>query len=107
MEARYNALATLKRIGLLVMAVMLAAAILVLTASATAVSPSEEQCKAQGGTFERSQGQVECVIAEEGRNPKFEQEETTTGRGNISNEQEISSDCNRPGATEKCPPGQF
>jgi hypothetical protein len=47
------------------------------------------------------------VIVEEGKNPKFQQEQTTTGRGNIENKQQQSTECDRPGQTEKCPPGQF
>jgi hypothetical protein len=50
------------------------------------------KCAAQGGTFDRQQGQVSCVITteEEGKNPKFteETENTPTGQGNISNKQE-------------------
>ena len=50
------------------------------------------KCAAQGGTFDRQQGQVSCVVTteEEGKNPKFteETETTTTGQGNISNKQE-------------------
>jgi hypothetical protein len=50
------------------------------------------KCAAQGGTFDRQQGQVSCVITTEevGKNPKFteETENTPTGQGNISNKQE-------------------
>ena len=74
--------------------------------SVFAVSPSQEQCEAQGGTFMRSGGQVECVIVEEGKNPKFTDTETTTGQGNISNKQQQSSECGGTGSG-KCPPGQF
>jgi len=68
--------------------------------AAWAVSPSQEQCEAQGGTFTRSGGQVECV--ESGKNPKFTEE--TTGQGNIGNK--TATECGGTGSN-KCPPGQF
>jgi hypothetical protein len=73
---------------------------------ASAASPSQEQCEAQGGTFQRTNGQVECVIVDEGKNPKFTDTETTTGQGNISNKQEQEQAC-EPTGSGKCPPGQF
>lgn len=96
----------MKRFRFFVAAVMLAAVMVVWTAPATAVSPSQQQCEAQGGTFERSGGQVECVIVEEGKNPRFTEETTTTGQGNISNKQQRETDCEGTGS-DKCPPGQF
>jgi hypothetical protein len=98
----------MKRIILmLTVAAFMMAALTVTAVAAFAVSPSERACEAQGGTFDRQQGEVSCVIVEEGKNPKFTQEETTTGRGNIENKQQKEEECNRPGQTEKCPPGQF
>jgi hypothetical protein len=98
----------MKRIILmLTVAAFMVAALTVTAAAAFAVSPSERQCEARGGTFDRERGEVECVIVEEGKNPKFKQEETTTGRGNIENKQQQEEECIRPGQTEKCPPGQF
>lgn len=79
---------------------------------AWAVSPSQEECEAQGGTFSRDGGQVKCIIVdeEEGKNPKFTDTTTTTttGQGNISNKQQQSSTevCGGTGSG-KCPPGQF
>ncbi len=67
---------------------------------------ARSNAKAQGGDFQRNQGQVECVIVEEGKNPKFTDETTTTGQGNISNKQEQESAC-EPTGSGKCPPGQF
>jgi hypothetical protein len=79
----------------------------VLVPAAFAVSPSQAQCEAQGGEFQRTGGgQVECVIVEEGKNPKFTETETTTGQGNISNKQEQNEAC-EPTGSGKCPPGQF
>jgi hypothetical protein len=91
------------------MIMLFATALLVVAMAvpAFAASPSERECMAAGGTFDRQQGQVSCVIVEEGKNPKFQQEQTTTGRGNIENKQQQSTECDRPGQTEKCPPGQF
>jgi hypothetical protein len=91
------------KISTLVVAAML---VLALAAPAFAASPSQEQCEAQGGTFERTNGQVECVIVEEGKNSKFTDTETTTGQGNISNKQQQSNECGGTGSG-KCPPGQF
>jgi uncharacterized protein (DUF2147 family) len=97
----------IRRISLLLVAALLAATMVVVTAApAFAVSPSQEQCEAQGGTFTRSGGEVQCVIVEEGKNPKFTEEETTTGQGNISNKQEQQTECEGTGSG-KCPPGQF
>ena len=91
------------------MTMFVATALLVLAMAlpAFAASPSQRECEAQGGTFTRSGGEVRCVIVEEGKNPKFQEEQTTTGRGNINNKQQQSTECDRPGQTEKCPPGQF
>ena len=88
---------------------MLAVVALLVAMSAVpafAVSPSQEQCEAQGGTFTRSGGEVQCVVVEEGKNPKFTETETTTGQGNIGNKQEQESAC-EPTGSGKCPPGQF
>lgn len=82
------------------------AAAAVLAAPAMAASPSQEECENSGGTFERHRGEVTCVHTEYGKNPKFTDTETTTGRGNISNKQETSQECDGTGSG-KCPPGQF
>lgn len=97
----------MRRRGVLVLAVLVAVLTSLSAAPAFAESPSERECEAQNGSFDRVRGEVSCVIVEEGKNPKFEQEQTTTGRGNIENKQETSEECNRPGQDEKCPPGQF
>ncbi len=94
----------IRRITTLVVAALL---MMALSVPAFAVSPSQEECERQGGTFTKERGQVQCVIVEEGKNPKFQEEETTTGRGNIENKQQKEEECIRPGQTEKCPPGQF
>jgi hypothetical protein len=90
---------------LVVIAAVTAAAALA-AGSAGAASPSQEQCEAQGGMFDRQQGQVQCVIVEEGKNDKFTEETTTTGQGNTGNKTERSSECGGTGSG-KCPPGQF
>lgn len=90
---------------LVVIAAITAAAALA-AGPAGAASPSQEQCEAQGGTFDRVQGQVECVIVVEGKNPHFEAETTTTGQGNTANKTEHSKECEGTGS-DKCPPGQF
>jgi hypothetical protein len=85
---------------------IVAGALCIPAAPAFGVSPSQTQCEAQGGTFQRSGGQVECVIVDEGKNPKFTEETTTTGQGNTSNKQEQDTACGGTGSG-KCPPGQF
>jgi hypothetical protein len=96
-----------KRILLVLGVALVMAAMVVATAIPVfAVSPSQEECEAQGGTFDRDQGQVECVVVEEGKNPKFTEETTTTGQGNIENKQEEQQAC-EPTGSGKCPPGQF
>jgi hypothetical protein len=104
----------IKRISLLITAALMAAMMMVATAApGFAVSPSEQDCLDAGGTFDRQQGQVSCVIVteEEGKNPKFTEETTTTttGQGNAGNKptKDAATECQRPGAAEDCPPGQF
>jgi hypothetical protein len=93
----------IKRMIVLVVAALF---MLALAVPAFAVSPSEQQCTDRGGDFQRNGGQVECVVVEEGKNPKFTETETTTGQGNISNKQQKDTDCEGTGS-DKCPPGQF
>ncbi|QRM31378.1 hypothetical protein [Microvirga sp. VF16] len=69
--------------------------------AAWAVSPSQEQCEAQGGEFDRVNGEVICT--EEGKNPKFTS--ATSGQGNIDNKTS-GPVCDGTGS-DKCPPGQF
>jgi hypothetical protein len=90
----------------LAVALVLAMMVVVMAVPSFAVSPSQEQCEAQGGTFDRQQGEVQCVVVEEGKNPKFTETETTTGQGNIENKQEQQQAC-EPTGSGKCPPGQF
>ncbi len=96
----------------MVMLVATALLMMSLALPAFAASPSEEECLAAGGTFDRQQGQVSCVIVteEEGKNPKFTEETTTTttGQGNAGNKptKDTTTDCEGTGS-DKCPPGQF
>ena len=96
----------MKRIYLFLVALVVTAVMVVSASPGLAASPSQEQCEAQGGTFDRQGGQVTCVVVDEGKNPKFTDTETTSGQGNISNKQEQSSACGGTGSG-KCPPGQF
>jgi phosphate-selective porin len=60
-------------------------------------------------------GKIVCITVVEGKNPqgKFDETTTTTTQGNLTNfspePQGVGTEeeCNRPGQTEKCPPGQF
>ena len=90
----------------LLIAAVVTAAAAATAGPAAAVSPSQQECEAQGGTFDRQQGQVVCIITEEGKNPRFSEETKTTGQGNISNKQQKSTECEGTGSG-KCPPGQF
>ena len=89
----------IKRISLLVAAALMA----VMMMSATAVPafaakcPNGDQAENIGGGFKQCE--------QEGRNPKFSQEQTV--KGSFSTPREPTEECNRPGQTEKCPPGQF
>jgi hypothetical protein len=71
---------------------------------ASAASPSQEQCEAQGGTFSRDGGKVTCTTTETGKNPKFTEENQTSGQGNTGNKTEEEQSCDPTG---HCPPGQF
>jgi hypothetical protein len=79
---------------------------LVAASPASAVSPSEQACTDRGGEFQRVNGEVQCVVVEEGKNPKFTSTETTTGQGNAGNKPTEDSDCAGTGSG-KCPGGQF
>jgi hypothetical protein len=83
------------------LALFATAASFAIVPAAWAVSPSQEQCEAQGGEFDRVNGQVICT--EEGKNPKFTS--STSGQGNIGNKTR-GPDCDGTGSN-KCPPGQF
>jgi hypothetical protein len=96
----------MRRICLLLTLVAVTAVMAFSGGTGVAASPSQEQCEAQGGTFERQNGQVTCVVVEEGKNPKFTDTETTSGQGNVGNKTEQSSACGGTGSG-KCPPGQF
>ncbi len=99
----------IRRISLLFVAALLMMAVAV---PAFAASPSQEQCEAGGGTFDRQQGQVSCEQPEvitPGKNEnqtKFQQtsQTTDTGQGNINNKEDsdTTTTCGTP-----CPPGQF
>src|SRR4028118_1151968 len=97
----------MKRIILmLTVAAMMVAALTITSAGSCAVSPSRAQCEAEGGTFTRTQGEVKCVIVDEGKNPRFTETETSTGQGNAGNKPTRDTDCGGTGSG-KCPPGQF
>ena len=73
--------------------------------AAFAVSPSEQECEAAGGTFERNQGTVSCVIVTEenvGNSPNSQTTTTetdNTGQGNSENKEETESSCAGPGGS--------
>jgi hypothetical protein len=79
--------------------ILLALPLVLCVTSVRAVSPSEEECIASGGTFVREQGVVVCV--EEENVGKSENSATTTnttsGQGNIENKQQ--TECSGPGSS--------
>ena len=79
---------------------------LALAAPAFAISPSEQACLDQGGTFTSQNGTKTCTVTEEGKNPKFTDTNTTSGQGNTGNKTQTSDTCGGTGSG-KCPPGQF
>jgi hypothetical protein len=64
---------------------------------AGAVSPSQQQCEADGGTFTRVNGTVTCIEETHVGNSENSQTttDTTNGQGNIDNK--TTSDCSGPG----------
>jgi hypothetical protein len=69
-----------------------------LAAPAYATSPSEAQCEASGGTFERTNGEVTCTTHV--GNSDNSQTVDEGGQGNLSNK----ATCSGPGnSTAKCP----
>jgi hypothetical protein len=69
-----------------------------LAAPAFAASPSQQQCEASGGTFERTNGDVTCTTHV--GNSDNSQTVDEGGQGNLSNKET----CSGPGnSTAKCP----
>ena len=92
----------IKRISLLMVA-----ALLVSTLAIGAVAgPAFADCK-------KVKGQWTCTETVPGKNKNFSETTTTTTQGNLTNFSPTpqgtgtKEKCNRPGATEQCPPGQF
>jgi len=92
----------IKRISLLVAAALLVATM----AMAGLAGPAFADCN-------KVKGQWICTETVPGKNKNFSETTTTTTQGNLTNfspkPQGVGTkeDCNRPGQTEKCPPGQF
>lgn len=98
---------------------ILAALVMLFALSATALgaSPSERECVAAGGSFQRNGGTVSCTFASEetvGNAPAtsnaqtVESTETESSNGTLNNtpKHEQSSDCTGPGnggSTAQCP----
>ena len=87
------------------------AALVVVALSAPALfaaSPSERQCEASGGTFNRDGGQVSCTTTDFGKNTKFTDTTTQESNGTLQNDPQYSESqaCGGTGSG-KCPPGQF
>jgi hypothetical protein len=90
----------IKRISLLVTAALLVATMAMAGLAGPAFAakcPNGDQAENIGGGFKQCE--------QEGRNPKFSQEQTV--KGSFSTPRTPTEECNRPGQTEKCPPGQF
>ena len=91
----------IRRITILVTALMLA---LTMALGAAGAAFSEPYTCWDGSKPVNVQGTKQCP-PEPGKNDKFTQTESQKGSFNSSHPKQ--EDCNRPGQTEKCPPGQF
>ena len=87
----------LRRIQLLIITAILALSMSFAAAGVELADPPLPK-----GCFKKH-GTIFCE--EEGKNPKFSRETSKKGSFQSSHPQE--EECNRPGQTEKCPPGQF
>ena len=101
----------MKRIMMMVaLAAFMVAALSVSALSAFAISQQAE-CEARDGTFTNEQGKKTCTVVEEGRNPKFTQEEETSQQGRIGNKgtgpAQETSGCPESNPGNSCPGGQF
>lgn len=85
-----------KRITLLAVALVVALTMSFGSVAAFAAPPLPEGCFKERGTI---------FCEEEGKNPKFSQE--LSKKGSFQSSHPAQEECNRPGQTEKCPPGQF
>ena len=96
----------IKRIMMLIVAALFAMSVMAPAALAAQELPTG--CS-------KVKGQIVCTVVVEGKNPqgKFDETVITTTQGNLTNFSPepqgvgIEEECNRPGQTEKCPPGQF
>ena len=97
----------IKRIMMLIVAALFAMSVM---APAALAAPPELPTGCS-----KVKGQIVCTVVVEGKNPqgKFDETVITTTQGNLTNFSPepqgvgIEDECNRPGQTEKCPPGQF
>ena len=60
----------MKRIYPVLVALVVFGVMALSSAPTFAASPSQAQCDAQGGTFDRQNGQVTCVVVDEGKNTR-------------------------------------
>lgn len=98
-----------RTMGLLFSALLLLAAVLVGGGAAYAASPSERDCEAAGGSFDRTGGQVSCTFVTEdpvgnsensgGQSQTNTTTDTTDSNGTLNNEPQKTetSDCTGPG----------
>jgi hypothetical protein len=85
---------------------------------ASAASPSQQQCEAEGGTFDRTQGTVSCTFESSepvgnsgnsgGNSQTVDSTDTESSKGTLQNEpqHDESSVCTGPGqgnSTAQCP----
>ena len=97
---------TKKIVGAIAATVMLT---LLLAAYSFAVSPSERDCEAAGGTFDRTNGQVSCVTIvvdpvgnserSGGKSQTTDTETNDTGQGNSGNKPASTETCTGPGGS--------
>jgi hypothetical protein len=95
----------IRRITMLAVTAMF---VLALAVPAFAASPSETDCVASGGTFDRTGGEVSCTTVVEGKNKNFTDTNTQESNGTLNNDPQFSeSDVCAGTGSAKCPPGQF
>lgn len=97
--------------------VVVAASVVLLPAfgmgSALAASPSQLECEAAGGTFDRQNGQVSCTFAtsdpvgnsesSDGKSQTRDTTDTDTGQGNSGNKPASEECTTGPGNQTTCP----
>ena len=97
----------MRRRTAVLVAVLMAAGLVIGAQASQGASWSERECIEDGGTFDRVQGEVICLIVTEdpvgnsensgGKSQSTTTETENTGRGNSGNKPQSSTECTGPG----------